>query len=108
MQRSIRDILGYTILATDGEIGQVSDFLVEDTDLKLRYLIVDTGRWLPGRKVMLSTAWISSVNPDKQTVVVNVEQKRIKEAPEYSPDDVIDRDYETHVHDHYRSPYYWM
>jgi hypothetical protein len=107
MLRSIRDMLNYSILATDGEIGAVSDVLVGDPDLKLRYLVIDTGTWLPGRKVLLSTAWISSVEPGKSTVVVNIEKKRIKEAPPYDPDEVVDRDYEQRLHDYYGFPYYW-
>ena len=59
MLMSTKEILGYTIQATDGEIGQVSDFLVDD-HFKLRYLVIDTGKWLPGKKVALSTAWIST------------------------------------------------
>lgn len=106
--RSVRDVIGYNILATDGEIGEVSDFLVDDSDLRLRYMIIDTGRWLPGKKVILSTAWISSVDAKKETVVMNIERKRIEDAPEYSPGEAIDREYETRVHDHYRFPYYWM
>ena len=52
MLRSIKDMLDYTILATDGEIGQVSDILLGDSDLKARYVVVETGHWLSGRKVL--------------------------------------------------------
>jgi hypothetical protein len=91
MLMSTKETLGYTILATDGEIGQVSDFLVDDR-FKLRYLVIDTGQWLPGKKVALSTAWISSVDPHKQVVVMNIERKRIQEGPEYSEEHVLDRE----------------
>jgi hypothetical protein len=46
MLRSIKDMLDYSILATDGEIGHVSDILLGDSDLKVRYLVIDTGGWL--------------------------------------------------------------
>ena len=72
MLRSVKEMLNYSILATDGEIGTVSDVLVGDSDLKLRYLVIDTGGWLSGRKVLLFTAWLSSVEPGKDTVVVNI------------------------------------
>jgi hypothetical protein len=107
MLMSTKEILGYTILATDGEIGQVLDFLVDD-GFKLRYLVIDTGKWLPGKKVALSTAWISSVDPRKQVVVMNIERKRIEEGPEYSEEHVLDRDYETLLHAHYQYPPYWL
>jgi len=100
MLKSVKECLGYTLLATDGEIGEVSDFLLDD-ELKLRYLVIDTGRWLRGKTVMLSTAWISSVDPQKQTVVMNIDKKRIEEGPEYSNEHELDREYEAR-------PPYWL
>ena len=108
MLRPVKDILNYKILATDGEIGGVSDLIVDDEEMKLRYLVIDTGSWLPGRKVVLSTAWISRVVPQKEAVVMNIEKKRIQEAPDYRPDAQLDREYETRLHDYYRFPYYWL
>jgi len=107
MLRSIKDMLNYSILATDGEIGQISDVLVGDPDFRFRYLVIDTGTWLPGRKVLLSSAWISSVQPAKETVVVNIEKKRITESPRYEPERPLDRDFETRLHDHHGYPYDW-
>jgi len=108
MLRPLKNVLNYRILATDGEIGGVSDLIVDDQEMKLRYLVIDTGNWLPGKKVVLSTAWISSVAPERETVVMNIEKKRIQEAPEYKPDADFSRDYETRLHDYYRFPYYWL
>jgi len=99
MLRSIKEMLDYSILATDGEIGHVTDILLSDSDLKARYLVIDTGGWLSGRHVLLSTAWLS---------VVNIEKKRIKEAPPYDPDAAIPREYEARLHDYYGWPYYWQ
>jgi hypothetical protein len=107
MLKSLKESLGNSILATNGEIGTAVDFLVDD-DLKVRYLVIDTGQWLSGKKVVLSTAWISSVNPEKQTVVMNIDRKRIQEGPEYSEEHVLDRDYETRLHAHYNYPPYWI
>jgi hypothetical protein len=108
MLRSAKDIIGYSLLAVDGQIGEVEDLLVDDQDLSLRYLVVDTGRWLPGKKILLGRTWISSVSRDKQSVVVNIEKQRIKDAPEYLGDAELDRAYETKLHDYYNYPYYWM
>jgi len=108
MLRSIKDMLDYSILATDGEIGQVSDILLGDSDLKVRYLVIDTGGWLPGRKVLLSSSWLSSVAPNKKALVVNLDKKRIQESPPYDPDVAVPREYETRLYDHYGFPYYWQ
>ena len=78
MLRPVKNVLNYRILATDGEIGSVSDLIIDDQEMKLRYLVIDTGNWLPGKKVVLSTAWISSVAPERETLVMNIEKKRIQ------------------------------
>jgi len=108
MLRSIKEMLDYKILATDGEIGHVSDILLADSDLKVRYLVIDTGSWLSGRTVLLSTAWLSSVAPEKRLIVVNMEKKRIEESPLYETGADIPREYETRLHDYYGYPYYWQ
>ncbi len=46
-------IKGYAIQASDGAIGAVSDFLFDDVSWRVRWLVVDTGHWLSGRKVLL-------------------------------------------------------
>jgi hypothetical protein len=107
MLRSIKEMLDYQILATDGEIGHVSDILLGESDLKVRYLVIDTGGWLSGRKVLLSTAWLSGVAPEKRLIVVNIDKKRIEESPPYDSTGDVPREYETQLHDHYGYPYYW-
>ena len=107
MLLSTKEILGFKIRATNGDIGEVADFLVDD-QFKLRYLVIDTGGWLSGKQVMLSTAWISSVDVENQTVVMNIYKKRIEEGPDYSGEHILDRDYETRLHAHYQYPPYWL
>ena len=60
--RSTRDITGYYIAALDGDIGHVEDFLVDDRAWAIRYLVVDTRNWWPGKKVVLSPEWIKTVS----------------------------------------------
>jgi hypothetical protein len=50
--RSVKEVIGYHIQATDGDIGHVEDFVVDDEVWALRYVVVDTRNWLPGRKVL--------------------------------------------------------
>ena len=54
MLRSMKDLEGYEIRATDGPIGHVEDFYFDDAAWVIRYLVVDTGTWLSGRKVLIS------------------------------------------------------
>ena len=48
------DLRGYALRAMDGLIGKVDDFYFDDEDWRIRYLVVDTGKWLSGRKVLIS------------------------------------------------------
>ena len=54
MLRSIDSLKGYTLAASDGEIGKCADFLFDDRDWTVRYMVSDTGGWLSGRKVLIS------------------------------------------------------
>src|SRR5690606_19253045 len=56
--RSANEVQGYYIGAKDGEIGHVDDFIVDDTSWRIRYLIVDTHNWLPGKKVLMAHEWV--------------------------------------------------
>ncbi len=56
MQRSINSLAGFTIGATDGDIGKVEEFYFDDTTWTVRYMIVKTGGWLTGREVLISPA----------------------------------------------------
>ncbi|MFW6136240.1 MAG: PRC-barrel domain-containing protein, partial [Chloroflexota bacterium] len=60
--RSARVVSGYDIHARDGEIGHLEDYFVDDRDWVIRYLLVDTRDWLPGRRVIISPRWIERVD----------------------------------------------
>ena len=100
-------MIGYHIQATDGEIGHVEDFTVDDRDWSLRFLIVDTRNWLPGRKVSLSPAWAESINWADQQVAVRVSRAVVKGSPEYNPAAPVNRRYEEQLYDYYGRPRYW-
>ena len=106
--RSTNEVISYNIHAKDGDIGHVEDFLVEDNNWVIRYLVVDTHKWLPGgRKVILSLNWIEQILwPDLQ-VNVNLTKEEIKKSPEYDPSAPTGREYENALHNHYKRPKYW-
>lgn len=105
--RGTKEVTGYYIEATDGNIGHVEDLLIDDETWAIRYVVVDTVNWWPGKKVVLSPQWIKDVSWTDSTVYVDVSRDRIKNAPEYDPASIIDRDYENRLYEHYGSPRYW-
>lgn len=106
--RSTNEVISYYIHANDGDIGHIEDFLVEDENWIIRYLVVDTHNWLPGgRKVILSLKWIKEILWPDLYVKVNLSIQEIKNSPEYNPSIPTDRDYENALHKHYNKPKYW-
>ncbi|MGC9358589.1 MAG: PRC-barrel domain-containing protein [Anaerolineae bacterium] len=105
--RSIREVRGYHIQAIDGEIGHVEDFITDDESWNLRYMVVDTRNWLPGRKVLVAPAWISDVNWVTRKVYVDLKREVIEKSPEFQPERPINREYEVRLYDYYGRPSYW-
>lgn len=105
--RSTRNVTGYNIAALDGDIGHVEDFLVEDRAWAIRYLVVDTRNWLPGRKVVLSPEWIKTVSWADSRVYVDLRQDEIQAAPEYDPTRPFERSYEERLFEHHGRRKYW-
>jgi len=106
--RSTHHVSGYHIQAADGEIGHVEDFIIDDETWAIRYLIIDTRNWWPGKKVLVSPQWIERVSWSESTVFVNQSRETIKQSPEYTEESLLTRDYETGLHRHYKRQGYWV
>jgi hypothetical protein len=74
------DIVGYSVEAIDGSIGKIDE---ATHDAGSSYLVVDTGPWIFGRKVMLPAGVIRSVDSANETVFVNRTKDEIKDSPEF-------------------------
>jgi hypothetical protein len=105
--RSCNAVTGHHIHATDGEIGHVAGFVVDDQTWAIRYLIVDTSNWWLGHKVLLAPHWITEVNWAEQTVTVDLNREFIKNATAYDTDAELTRDQERGLYRHYGSRGYW-
>jgi sporulation protein YlmC with PRC-barrel domain len=105
--RSVRDVTGYYIEASDGDIGHVEDFLVDDREWAIRYMVVDTRNWWPGKKVVVSPGWISRVSWVDSKVYVDLSRDGVQTAPEYDSDRIVEREYETRLFKHYGRRNYW-
>ena len=106
--RSSEEVTGYNIGALDGEIGHVDDFIVDDETWAIRYLVVSTKNWWPGKKVLVSPAWIDNVSWDAREVAIGMTREAIKAAPEYSDAALLTREYETGLYGHYNRDGYWV
>src|SRR5512133_1628062 len=82
--RSTHEVSGYHIQALDGEIGHVEDFIIDDETWTIRYLVVDTRNWWPGKKVLVSPHWIENVSWSESKIYVDLPLEVIKQSPEYT------------------------
>ncbi len=99
--RSVEAVTGYHIHASDGEIGHVEDFLVEDADWSIHYLVVDTKNWWPAKKVLISPRSAREIDWTDQLVNLDVDRQTVKESPTYDATTTVDRAYEKHFHSYY-------
>ncbi len=92
--RSIKAVTGYHIDASDGEIGHVEDFLVDDTDWGIHYLVVDTKNWWPAEKVLISPRSAREIDWSNKLVHLDVDRQRVKNSPTYDASTTVDQAYD--------------
>lgn len=107
MLRTFTEVKGSTLHASDGEIGSVVDLYFDDESWVLRYLVVDTRRWLPGRKVLISPLSLLSVDAGSGRVDVQLTRDAVKSSPDIDTDKPVSRQHEQALLDYYGYAYYW-
>lgn len=103
----IRQICGDKLGATDGEIGHVKDLYFDDQSWAVRYLVADTGSWMPGRLVLLSPYAIGSLYQPGRMLLVNLTRQQIENSPSIESHKPVSRQYEEEYHRYYNWPFYW-
>jgi hypothetical protein len=106
--RCISAITGYYIEATDGELGHLDGLMVDDQAWAIRYIEVATKNWWPGKKVLVSPAWIQRVSWEDSKLYVGLSREAIQSAPEFFDSTPITRVYESQIYSHYGRPPYWL
>ena len=107
MLESLKALDGFTIHAMDGEIGSTEDVLWDDAAWMVRYLVVDTGKWLPGRRVLISPASVEFVGWDEHEISVNLTSDQVRNSPEAASDEPVSRQHEEALSAYYGWPSYW-
>ena len=107
MLRKASAIHGYAIAASDGGIGTVSDFLFDDAIWMVRWLVVDTGKWLSGRKVLLSLSVLGHLDPNGREFAVGLTMQQVKDSPNIDTERPLSRQLETNIYGYYGGQPYW-
>lgn len=108
MLRSVQSLTGYTLHASDDEdLGSCKDFLFDDRDWVVRYLVADTGGWLSGRQVLISP--LALLEPDWRTqrFPVALTRQEIEDSPPLDSHAPVSREYEIAYHQYFALPFYW-
>jgi sporulation protein YlmC with PRC-barrel domain len=107
MLRSTKELIGYKLGTSDGEIGHVKDFYFDDQKWVVRYVVVDTASWLAGRLVLLSPHAFGSFQQDEDCLLVNLTRKQIENSPAIESHKPVSRQYEEQYYRYYGWPSYW-
>jgi hypothetical protein len=104
---NVKELFDYKIAATDGEIGSVDDVLFDESSWMVRYVVVDTGGWLFGRKVLVAPVALQQPDFEGKRLPVELTKDQVKDSPDIMADPPLSRQRETEYHDYFRWPYYW-
>jgi sporulation protein YlmC with PRC-barrel domain len=107
MLRNVKDLRGYGIRASDGVIGKVDDFYFDDETWAIRYLVVDTGTWLSGRKVLISPIALGHAGWMGRQLPVALTRAQVERSPDIDTKKPVSRQHEAQYFGYYGYPYFW-
>lgn len=107
MLSKAKTLKGYKLDSLDGEFGKVKEFYFDDQHWTIRYLVADTGNWLPGRQVLISPYALVAAIKAEQHLAVDLTKKQIEESPSLNSDKPVSRQFEEAYYGHYGWPMYW-
>jgi uncharacterized protein YrrD len=107
MLRSATELQGYAIAATDGDIGHVKDLYFDDHSWVIRYLVVNTGNWLAGKRVLISPIALGKPNWHEKQLPVFITREQVKNGPDIDTDRPVSAQQERDYYGYYGYPYYW-
>jgi len=107
MERNVNNLIGQNLEATDGEIGKVEDFYFDDDTWTIRYLVVTTGGWLSGRKVLISLHALVPHSASSAIFQVNLTKEQVRNSPDIDTDKPVSRQQEEELANHYLWQPYW-
>ena len=102
--RSVNEITGYHVHATDGSIGHVEDVLLDGTAWAIRYMVINTSNWWVGQHVLMSPHAIVRIDWPDRSIALNVTRDKVKSSPGWDHSNTIDGTFGRHLHDHYDWP----
>lgn len=107
MHTQVKNIEGLHLAADDGEIGHVTDLYFDDATWVIRYLVVATGSWLFGKRVLISPNAVERVEWESKHIRIGLSREQVRDSPDIDTDRPISRQQEAEYHLYYNFPPYW-
>jgi hypothetical protein len=107
MFRSLGDLMGASVIATDGEIGRICNFLFDDESWKIRYCVVDVGHWLARREVLISMSAIDQPDWKTKTLRARLTKEQLRNGPDVDSKKPVSRQQEIAMREYFGWPAYW-
>jgi hypothetical protein len=108
MLHTLSDLMGYSAHATDGEIGSVRNFLFDDITWEIRYLVVDVGRWLEHRNVVLAISTVEKPNRENKTFNVHLTKEQVRVSPDVDAEKPVSRQQEIAMEEYFGKLATWV
>jgi len=105
--RSTLAATGITIEALDGEVGKIEDFIIDDQNWDIRYLVVKTSGWWPGHRILVAPPWISKLSWGSSKIFIDINREPFKTLEEFESIETLTRDYEIRLHQSCNRIGYW-
>lgn len=108
--RSFKEVKNYHIKAENKEFGYLKDLFVDEDNWQIRYLLIDTRNFFPGKKILIAPSWIQNISWDKEKIYISQTKEELKNCPEYQEkrsEQLVERSYEEKLYDHYNKIKYW-
>ncbi len=105
--QSVKEAQGYHLQTSDGEVGHIQDFLLQADQWKIRYLVIDTRNWIPGKKVILPVSAVTLFNWEGAQIETGQSSQKIRSAPAFHYSEPVDKQYERMIHQFYNINPYW-
>lgn len=107
MLRSLKDLERYRVNATDGDVGSVVNFLLDDERWVVRYLVVETGGVIGRPQVLISPISFRQVEWSTHRFTLALTMDKVKNSPNLDVDKPVSRQHERDYYGYYGYPYYW-
>jgi len=105
--RKLGDLTAYSFQARDDELGRLKQVYFDDQDWQVRYLVVQTGRWLLGKEVLLVPGVITGIDDVSKTIQVDLTRKQIENAPPVDSEQPVSEHYQKQYYSYYEWEPYW-